>query len=105
MSTNGTSVAQAAPARTSRIGNVKRGVMKEPLRALIYGPPGVGKTTLAAHAPAPIWLDVEGGSGELDVARYEFRDEADGTIPRSFTEVLSAVDDLIVAPHNYQTIV
>lgn len=35
------------------------------LKVLIYGDPGVGKTVLAAGAPAPILIDVEGGSLSL----------------------------------------
>lgn len=29
------------------------------LKLLLYGPPGVGKTTLAAHAPKPFFVDLE----------------------------------------------
>ena len=38
-------------------------------RIVIYGPEGIGKSTLAAGAPAPLFLDTERGSSFLDVDR------------------------------------
>ncbi len=38
-------------------------------RVVIYGPGGVGKSTLAALAPNPVFLDIEGGTREMDVPR------------------------------------
>jgi len=32
-----------------------------PLRLVIYGDPGVGKTTLASQAPKPLFIDTDGG--------------------------------------------
>jgi len=43
----------------------------KPQRIVEYGPGGVGKSSLAARAPAPRFLDLEGGTAELDVARVE----------------------------------
>ncbi len=45
--------------------------MKKAQKVLIYGPEGVGKTTLAAQFPDPIILDLEGGSHQYDVKRAE----------------------------------
>lgn len=33
--------------------NIKRGVQQRPQRVIIYGPEGVGKSTLAAGCPPP----------------------------------------------------
>lgn len=38
-----------------------------PPRIVVYGPPGVGKTTYAASAPSPVFLALEDGLGTLDV--------------------------------------
>jgi len=38
-------------------------------RAVIFGTGGVGKTTLAAHPPSPIFIDLEDGTRSLNVAR------------------------------------
>jgi DNA polymerase III delta prime subunit len=75
-----------------------------PLRYMFYGPEGVGKTTLAASAPDPILLDIEDGSSRVDVARYVFRDTANGHVPASYSDVIAAIDDLIASPHDYKTL-
>jgi hypothetical protein len=49
--------------------NITRGRLKSASRVIIYGPEGIGKTTLAAAFPTPIIIDAEDGSGQLDVAR------------------------------------
>lgn len=38
-------------------------------RVLIYGPEGIGKTTLAAQFPGAVFIDTEGSSRHMDVAR------------------------------------
>jgi hypothetical protein len=85
---------------------VKRGQLRNSLRHLFYGPEGVGKSSLAADAPNPIFFDLEGGADNLDVARYMFRDEEGGHVPSSYEDIISAVDDLIANPkHGFQTLV
>lgn len=100
-----TAVAQENRPPASRLGKAKRGRLKIPLRCVFYGPEGVGKSTLAAYAPAPIWLDVEDGSGRMDVTRYPFRDEDGGHVPRTFADILAAIADLTQSPHEHRTLV
>ena len=45
------------------------GVQQKAVRCVIYGTAGVGKTTLAAQFPNPVFIDVEDGSNQLPVAR------------------------------------
>ncbi|MGN7409944.1 AAA family ATPase [Sporosarcina sp. SAFN-010] len=45
------------------------GKMQTAKKVAIYGPEGVGKTSLAAQFPKPIFLDVEGSTTELVVDR------------------------------------
>jgi hypothetical protein len=100
-----TAAAKSMPATSSRLGAAVRGKLQHPLRYLIYGAEGVGKSTFAGHAPGAIFLDIEGGSGELDVVRYPFRDEVAGHIPRSLAEVYAALEDLRTSEHDYRHLV
>jgi hypothetical protein len=50
---------------------IKRGPQARTQKVIIYGPEGVGKSTLAAQLPSPIFLDTEGSTAQLDVARVE----------------------------------
>jgi|GEM_PF-755199 len=85
----------------SKLGSVSRGRKAGARRFCFYGPHAVGKTTLAAHAPAPIVIDIESGSDELDVARYPFEAGA----PETLAEVRAAVRDLLANKHEYKTLV
>jgi hypothetical protein len=49
--------------------NIQSGVIRKAHRIGIYGPGGVGKTTLASLVQSPKFLDLERGSDDLDVAR------------------------------------
>jgi hypothetical protein len=42
---------------------VSTGRQKDPIRELVYGPPGVGKTTFAGDSPQPIFLGEDGARG------------------------------------------
>lgn len=41
------------------------------LKTVIYGPEGIGKSTLAARFPRPLFIDTEGSTRHMDVARME----------------------------------
>jgi hypothetical protein len=84
---------------------VRRGRIPSPLRALIYGVEGVGKSTLAAASPNPIFFDIEGGSDHLDAVRYVWRENGNGHIPRSMADVYDAIQDLGRSDHDYKTLV
>lgn len=79
---------------TSRLAAVRRGVQQMPLRCLVHGRGGIGKTTLAADAPSPIFLDLNNGSDLVDCARYPFKNDKDPNGEPTFTELLAAVRDI-----------
>jgi DNA polymerase III delta prime subunit len=82
----------------SRLGQIEKKRLTLGLRFMFYGPPGVGKTTLAADANA-LFADVEGGSGELEVARYPFNPgQPDEYKPRNYDQLNDCLDDLIAHP-------
>ena len=107
----GVPAAAAASPKPSRLASVKRGQLRSALRYMFYGPEGVGKSSLAADAPSPIFFDVEGGTDNIDVARYPFQINADGSVPpggyvpRTYAEVVAGIDDLIANPTGYETLV
>lgn len=49
--------------------NISNGVIARPQKVVIYGAEGVGKTTLAAAFPNPLFIDTEGGTSHMDVRR------------------------------------
>ncbi len=51
--------------------NIIKGKIKKAQKVVIYGVEGIGKSSLAAKFPNPIFSDVEGGTNKLDVARFE----------------------------------
>lgn len=48
---------------------ITSGKIQKPQKVLIYGTEGVGKTTLAAQFPSPLFIDIEGGTTHIDVNR------------------------------------
>lgn len=80
-----------------KLTNVARGKQREPYRVLLAGVEGIGKTTFAAAAPSPIFIEPERGSGHLDVPRFP--------PPTNLPDVLEAVQELTVSEHAFQTVV
>ena len=39
-------------------------------KVLIYGPEGIGKSTFASRFPEPVFIDTEGSTKDMDVARF-----------------------------------
>ncbi len=51
--------------------NITKGKQKKSQRIVLYGPEGIGKSTLASKFPNPVFIDTEGGTDHLDVHRIE----------------------------------
>lgn len=67
-----------------------------PHLVMVYGPDGVGKTTFAANAPSPLFLDVEGGTKRLPVSRVD---------ASSYELVAQALRELATEEHQYKSVV
>lgn len=91
-----TSLSGTTPARM-KLGDVVRGRRPQPKRILLYGVEGVGKSSFAAGAPAPIFLGAEDGTSELDVERLP--------LAVDWQDVLDAVHVLTYEKHSYRTLV
>lgn len=66
-----------------------------PIRAVFHGPGGVGKSTLAASAPSPIFIAAESGLEQISAAAVE-------PYPTSYSDVIDALD--YVATLDHQTV-
>ena len=49
--------------------NITSGIINAPLKVVLYGPEGIGKSTFASRFPSPVFIDTEGGTKRLDVRR------------------------------------
>jgi len=79
------------------LSKVVSGRLAKPMRLLVYGLEGVGKSTFAASASSPIFLGAEDGTSELDVRRFPQ--------PTCFADGMEAIVELTTQPHDYQTLV
>ena len=50
---------------------ITRGIQPKPLKVAVYGPEGIGKSTFASMFPDPLFIDTEGSTARMDVARTE----------------------------------
>jgi len=92
----GTALCQNDGTRMS-IANIRTGKRPAPDRVLVIGVEGVGKSSWSAGAPSPIYIAAEDGIRELDVASFPE--------PRSFAEILEAIERLRADAHDYKTVV
>ena len=65
--------------------HITKGKVESAKKVVIYGPEGIGKSTLASRFPDPVFVDTEGSTKELDVARYP--------APMSWNDIITAVED------------
>ncbi len=74
-----------------------RGQQQGAKKVVIYGPEGIGKSTFAAHFPSPVFIDVEGSTTFMDVAR--------APKPSSFAMLLEQIRYFISNPQLLRTLV
>jgi hypothetical protein len=84
-----------APRPANRLARVVTGKLDKPVRVVIFGGDGIGKSTFAANAPAPIFIGAEDGTAQLDVARMPDIG--------SWRDVLDALAELD-SQHSYRTV-
>lgn len=51
--------------------NITKGKIATAQKCVIYGPEGIGKSSLAAQFPDPLFIDTEGSTNNMDVARMD----------------------------------
>lgn len=75
---------------------ITKGKVETAKKVVIYGPEGIGKSTLASKFPDPVFIDTEGSTKELDVARYP--------VPASWNDIITQAEDT-AAERPCQTII
>ena len=79
------------------MGSVIKGKTNEPPRILVYGSEGIGKSTFAAEAPSPIFVQTEDGLGQIDCAKFP--------LAKSYDEVVTDLKGVRDEEHDYKTVV
>ena len=77
--------------------NINTGKQNKPIKAVIYGPEGIGKSTFASKFPAPLFIDTEGSTARMDVARTD--------TPSSLAMLTSMLEELSRDNLGYKTLV
>ena len=77
--------------------NITKGRIDRAQKTVIYGPEGIGKTSLAAKHPDPVIIDTEGGTAHMDVRRIGK--------PESWEELLSIIKEVAATPGICKTLV
>lgn len=73
------------------------GIKKKPIRMLISGEGGVGKTSMACGADKAVIIDIEDGSHQLDIQRFP--------VPKSWGDIISSINVLRREDHKFKTLI
>jgi hypothetical protein len=79
------------------IASLRRGKHISPPRLMVYGPHGLGKSSLGAHAPKSVFIQTEDGLGTIDTASFP--------LCKSFNDVMDCLASLTNEEHDFQTVV
>ena len=81
----------------SLISSITKGREAQPPRIMIYGSEGVGKSTFAALAPNPVFVQTEDGLSEIDCSKFP--------LAKSFDDVVLQLQAVRDEQHDYGTVV
>ena len=81
----------------SMLENIHHGRRQTPPRLMIYGQEGVGKSSTAAQAPAPIFIPTEDGLDQIECASFP--------LATRLADVDAALRALIQEKHDFETVV
>ncbi len=75
---------------------ISKGKQSRAQKVVLYGTEGIGKSTLAARMPDPLFIDTEGGTAQMDVRRF---------VPKDYTDLLSSIQEVARTPGICKTLV
>lgn len=81
----------------SMLARIEKGRMHRPPRLLVYGTPGIGKSTFGAQAPKPVFVPTEDGLDEIDCTRFP--------LAAGYEDVITALAELRTQDHDFETVV
>lgn len=70
--------------------NIITGKIRSAQKVVLYGPEGIGKSTFAAEFPGVVFIDTEGSTKKMDVARFE--------APEKWEDIIDAVKYVLANP-------
>lgn len=76
---------------------ITRGKIASAQKVVVYGPEGIGKSTFAAQFPDPVFIDTEGSTKHMDIARFPK--------PTSWAMLLEEVKQIRDTPQACKTLV
>lgn len=76
---------------------ITRGKIPSAKKVVIYGPEGIGKSTFASNFPDPVFIDTEGSTNNMDIARLP--------APTSWSMLLEEVRYILDHPDVCKTLV
>ena len=77
--------------------NIIEGKEKRPLKIVVYGPEGIGKSTFASQFPDPLFIDTEGGTSNLNIRRIKCN--------KSWNELIAIVKEIYDNPTICKTVI
>ena len=77
--------------------SITKGKTARAMKVVVYGSEGIGKSTFAADAPDPLFIDTEGSTAHMDVRRIEK--------PETWEELVDIVKEVAVTPDICKTLV
>jgi len=85
--------------------SISKNTVKSP-RIVVYGPPGVGKTTFAAMSEQPIFILTEEGLGDLeDIHAIPVDESGKPHVATTFADVIDCFAALGSQDHDFKTVV
>jgi len=79
------------------LSQIQTGKRPMPPRIMTYGTEGIGKSTFASQAPAPIFVQTEDGLDQINCAKFP--------LAKSLEDVVAALGELAAEKHDFQTVV